>query len=138
MNFALPSYRRSLVACSALAAAAGGACAAPSNDACANAIAITVPSAGSATYDGTTVDATNDGTASCASSATSPDVWYTYTHPANAATRSLYLTLAGGQTNFDTAMSVLASCGGTELACDDDSGGNSTSAISLTVQPGST
>ena len=140
MKLTSMSSRYAFVACAGLAACAGSAFGQAANDSCAGAIAITVPTTGTATYNGTTVAATNNGTASCASSAASPDVWYTYTHPSNGGNRTLTLTTAGGQTNYDTALAVRTACGtgGTELACDDDGGGNLTSLVSISVTPGTT
>ena len=66
--------RDALLAVIALAGAASGALAQPANDSCANAIAI-----GNATVSGTTVAATNDGSAACGASASNADVWYRYT-----------------------------------------------------------
>jgi hypothetical protein len=88
------------------------------NDACANAIDV---SAGG-TYVGTLVLATNDGTATCGASATNPDVWYTYTNSTCNA-RRLQVTGCGSNSGsgIDTVISILASCGGAELGCNDDS-----------------
>ncbi len=84
----------------------------PANDLCANAIAIT----GAATA-GNTSTATNDGSSSC--DASGNDVWYTYTAGANAGTLSLNTCGA----TVDTVISVYDTCGGSELACNDDCGG---------------
>ncbi len=91
----------------------------PANDACAS--AQNVDAGG--TFFGNLFGATNDGTATCGASAGNADVWYSYTacdggtlhidtcgtHDAN-----------GTDTGMDTVLSVLSSCGGTELACNDD------------------
>jgi len=72
-------------------------------------------------YQGTTSGATNDGSASCANSASSPDVWYRYT-PATDGT----LTVALCGSSYDTALSVHSGCPGStsnELACNDDACG---------------
>ncbi len=70
---------------------------------------------------GTTIGATNDGSASCASSGTAPDVWYRYTA---ASDFTLTLDLCGS--SYDTALSIHSACPGSvenELACNDDSCG---------------
>jgi thiol-disulfide isomerase/thioredoxin len=71
------------------------------------------------TEEGHTSDATNDGSASCGSSNSSPDVWYTYTAKADG---TLYLDTCGS--TLDTVLSVHTGCPGTaanQLACNDDS-----------------
>jgi hypothetical protein len=90
----------------------------PGNNTCTN--AINVSSGGS--FNGTTVGATNTASATCGSSASSPDVWYSFTAPC---TGTLQLDTCGTQANtgFDTVLAVYSSCGGTQLACNDDHGG---------------
>ncbi len=85
------------------------------NDLCQDAIAIAegVPT------DGSTIGADSDGTATCASSASSPDVWYTYT-PATSATVTLSTC---NDANYDTALAIFDACGGNQLACLDDTSG---------------
>ena len=71
------------------------------------------------TYSGTTVDATNDGSATCASSAFSPDVWYRYGPQSDGV---LEVSLCGSA--YDTAISIHTACPGNsknEVACNDDS-----------------
>ena len=87
----------------------------PANDLCAN--AITMTDGGSA--NGTTIGATNDGTASCGSSASSADVWYAYT-PATSASVTVSTC---GTASFDTVLSIFSGCGGSEVACLDDTTG---------------
>ncbi len=93
-----------------------GVCApqAPANDLCANA---TWAAAG-VTYTGSTVNALNDGTASCGASTTSPDVWFKY-RPATSG--SVDVRTCGS--NFDSVLSVHTACGGAQVAngCNDDS-----------------
>lgn len=89
----------------------------PSNDACAAALPI---SAGVAAF-GSTLCATNDGSANCAASAASPDVWYSFTPLCTA----FYVANTEGASNYDTALSVHNGCPGdlaTLVACDDDGG----------------
>jgi hypothetical protein len=71
------------------------------------------------TEDGHTNDATNDGSASCGSSNSSPDVWYAYTAKADG---TLIVDTCGSA--LDTVLSVHTGCPGTaanELGCNDDS-----------------
>jgi len=89
----------------------------PANDNCAAAAPITVGATA-----GTLGTATNDGSASCdTGGGSSKDVWYTFTADANGGTLSLDTC---GSTGIDTVVSVYASCGGAELACNDDCGGS--------------
>ena len=75
----------------------------PDNDLCANATPIT----GNGTYSGTTIFALTDGSSTCGSSSTSPDVWYKYA-PATSGT----LTLDTCGSAYDTAISVHTGCPG--------------------------
>lgn len=95
----------------------------PTNDSCANAIPVTegVPYA-AGTYNATGVDVT-----SCGLNDTR-DVWHSYTP---ASTHPVTMSLAGS--DFDTTLAVFASCGGTELACNDDSGGTPQSEIEMVL-----
>ncbi len=86
----------------------------PENDACADAI-VACPGV----YTGSTTDATNDGSADCGTSGSSPDVWYSYTPISNG---TLTASLCDG-TDYDTVMSIHTGCPGTsanDIACDDD------------------
>lgn len=88
---------------------------APANDDCANATPIS-----DGTFTGGTVAATNDGSASCGASGSTPDVWFRYTAGADGWVR--FDTLGSG---FDTVLSLHSACLGTignELRCDDDFG----------------
>ncbi len=84
---------------------------APANDNCANAIPVlaNTPTAFS------TVGATTDGVWPCAAGGS--DIWYTFTATA---TGTETVTLCGFGTTYDSAVMVLASCGGANLACNDD------------------
>lgn len=87
----------------------------PANDACTSAFPIV-----SGRYLGTTAAATNDGDATCSSSDTTPDVWYSYTPTQNG---TLDLTTCDPETDYDTAISVHSACpgdDGNELACSND------------------
>lgn len=91
----------------------------PSNDACASAIDVS----NGGTFFATTAGSTNDGTASCGSSATNGDVWFTYTacdsgtlHVDTCGTHDA----PGVNLGMDTVLSILSACGGTQLACNDD------------------
>lgn len=87
---------------------------APANDDCLSATPI-----GEGTHFGTTEGATNDGSASCGSSGSSPDVWFVYT----ASTSSTKIFDSFGS-SFDTVLSLHSGCPGTaanQLECNDDS-----------------
>jgi hypothetical protein len=88
---------------------------APINDDCSFAQAI-----GNGTFSGSTLGATNDGSASCGASSESPDVWYRYAATANG---SVVFDTVGS--TYDTVLSLHSGCPGTEanqLACNDDWG----------------
>jgi hypothetical protein len=91
----------------------------PANDTCAS--AVDVSSGG--TYFGSLVNAFNDSTASCGSSATNPDIWYRFTPCADG---TLVLSTCGTHdgsgvdTGVDTVLTLFSGCGGTELDCNDD------------------
>ncbi|MBI5497781.1 MAG: hypothetical protein HY904_22430 [Deltaproteobacteria bacterium] len=99
----------------------------PANDTCANATALTLPAAGAAALrvTGTSVGATDDlarTTETCGSiptSATPPEVFYSFTAPATA----VALTVTT-ETEGDTLVYLIkGGCtGGTEVACNDDFG----------------
>ena len=96
----------------------------PTNDPCGNATNV---SAGG-TFDGTLVNASNDGTASCGSSATNPDVWYRYVN--GSCPTVLTVTTCGTNdipsvdAGIDTVLAMFGSCGGAQLDCNDDSAGS--------------
>lgn len=84
-------------------------------------------------FSGSTIGATSDGTASCGTSGSSPDVWLKHT-----ATRTAILIAGTCERNeFDSILSVRSSCQGGELACNDDSCGIS-SRLSCRVEEGQT
>ncbi len=83
----------------------------PPNDDCANAANLV------ASQSGNTSAATNDGSSSC--DATGNDVWYTFTAGPDAGILSLNTCTSG----TDTVISVFSSCGGSEIACNDDATG---------------
>ncbi|MFH1417537.1 MAG: hypothetical protein ABII12_04525, partial [Planctomycetota bacterium] len=86
-------------------------------------------------YSDTTVGMTNDGSASCGDTNTSPDMWYSYTPGSNG---TATFSMCTG-TSYDAAMSIHSGCPGTtanELACDDDtcsSGGPPEITMSVTA-----
>lgn len=94
----------------------------PSNDNCANAIAV---SDGSVVV-GNLLCASNDGSADCGSSATNPDVWYKFTAPFFSrleASACGSRNNAGIDTGPDTAVSIHSGCPGiiaNEIGCNDD------------------
>lgn len=86
---------------------------APQNDNCANA----TWAADGVVYSGSTTLATNDGTTTCNSSGTnSRDVWFRYRPVTTGVVR---IDTCGS--TFDTVLSIYGACGGTQLACNDDS-----------------
>jgi len=71
-------------------------------------------------YSGTTTGMTNDGSAGCGSSNSTPDVWYRYI-PQTSGT----LTLDLCDSSFDTVVSVHTGCPGTasnQIGCNDNAG----------------
>jgi hypothetical protein len=117
-----------VVACltALLAGLAGSAASAQTaQNTCANAQFIVTGT----TYSGTTVGATNDGSA-CLSE-TAADVWYKYTPTAAEASGDVQVSLCTG-TNYDSVVSVHTACGSAALACNDDACGTRSQ---LTFQP---
>ncbi|HEX2838127.1 MAG TPA: S8 family serine peptidase [Phycisphaerales bacterium] len=119
---------------------------APPNDGCSP---IDVSAGG--TYYGSLIGATNNGTASCGSSASNPDVWYSYTNGYSHFQSVLATTCGthdanGINTGIDTVLSMHSACGGADSVCNDDTntcGGLDTStlrdsAVSRTIAPGET
>lgn len=101
--------------------------AAPANDQCASAQAI-----GTGTFTGSTAEASNDGTASCGSSGSAPDVWYVFTAPAAGA-----YTFDTFGSAYDTVLSLRTGCaGGSEIACNDDADGTLQSKLARTMAAG--
>ncbi|MFN7020983.1 MAG: matrixin family metalloprotease [Phycisphaerales bacterium] len=88
---------------------------APANDACASATAVNA----GATVTGQTCGATNDGSATCGASSSSPDVWHTFTP---ACSGPVTITTCGS--NYDTVLSLhTGACGSlSQVACNDDAG----------------
>jgi hypothetical protein len=97
----------------------------PSNNNCANAATLNV----GVVLSGSTTLATNDGSATCGTSATSKDVWYNFTAPCTGTARiSTCGTHDTGGTDLgmDTVVSVYSGCPGTnanQIACNDDAVG---------------
>ena len=86
----------------------------PAHDNCADAEIVCPGNA----YTGSTVGATNDGSATCGDSASSPDVWYYY-EPLGSG--QLTISLAGS--SYDTVVSVHSGVPGTienQVGCNDD------------------
>lgn len=90
----------------------------------------------------------NEGGASCDSSfnGSGHDVWFSYQPSGTSGTVTVTIStdnaqIPGGTTAFDTVLTVFSGCGGTELACDDDSGtspGNSSRITNFTMTRGQT
>lgn len=83
----------------------------PPNDACANAQWL----ADGAAVLGTTSQATNDGTGTCGNAATSPDLWYKYMPRTSG-----IVTFDTCGSTLDTTLAIFTTCGGTQIACNDD------------------
>lgn len=105
-----PRNARFGLSAAAVLLASAGALAQPANDNCASAQGV---GPGSFPFD--TTQASNDGTATCALSAASPDVWFLYT-PSVSGT-AIINTCGSG---YDTALAIINGCGGAQLACNDD------------------
>jgi hypothetical protein len=99
----------------------------PPNDNCSDAICILDGVA----VNGTTAHATGADITSCTAN-DSADVWYSFTPTV---TGSVTVSLCGS--TYDTALAVFDSCGGLELACNDDSCALQ-SAVSLALTAGTT
>ena len=84
----------------------------PANDDCGSAEAVVVDG----TYPGNSTLATNEGSASCGTSTSAKDVWYSFTAPHDGEFSFSTCDAVG----FDTVMSLWDACGGSELVCDDD------------------
>ena len=103
----------------------------PGNDQCSSAL----PIAARTSVTGSTSCASNDGSAECASSATSNDVWYSFTADCTA----FYSADTLGS-DYDTALSVHTGCPGNTsniVVCDDDSAGSLLSRV-IWQQPAGT
>ncbi len=121
-------------------ACAGTAAAQPANNACANAVPLTVPVNGSATVTGTTVAATFDGgSGNCGTSGSTPDVWYTVVAPGSGLLTAS--TCSSAAPIYDTVVGFRTSttCPGTAITngCNDDVCGN-LSSVSIPVTAGTT
>lgn len=113
-------------------ASAAALAAAPANDDCGNPAPLA-----EGFLSGSTGAATTDGGASCGDSATSPDVWYSYT----AAGSGLVSWHTFGSTS-DTVLSVHSACpdevGDHELVCSDDAQGSLASLVAREMTAGET
>lgn len=99
--------------------------AAPANDVCLGAIALPAPDFGSCITQTvvSNLGATADGAASCV--AIENNVWYSVTIPTTACagqTLNVEMSDDGTTTLDDPQLVIFDACGGTEVACDDDSG----------------
>jgi len=102
---------------------------APSNDDCPAAEVI-----GNESVVSSTIDATNDASASCGDSATAPDVWYRYVAP-----ESGWVRFSTADSDYDPVLTLFDACpgsGGTELVCDDDSAGTTDAMVTYSVTAG--
>ncbi|MGE0479095.1 MAG: serine protease [Phycisphaerae bacterium] len=95
----------------------------PANDDCVSPTTLTGVS-GQRT--GSLLCATNDGTATCGSSGSNPDVWFRYTVPNPGCAGTLIVDTCGtndapgANLGTDTVLAAFDACGGTQLACNDD------------------
>lgn len=93
----------------------------PANNVCSAATVI-----GNGSRTGTTVGATNDGSATCGSSTTTADVWYSYTATCTGVLTVDTCTAA----SYDSVVSIHTACPGTsanQLVCNDDASAGSCS-----------
>jgi hypothetical protein len=97
---------------------------APSNDNCADALVI-----GEGSFNGNTASANRDGNSSCGNSGAAADVWYRFMVPSDA----VYQFDTCASIGYDSVLALYSSCGGTEIACNDD-GGEACSFSSLRSQ----
>ncbi len=131
--------RTTLASCGAAAItlAASAAMAVPPNDTCATAQTITVPGLYAAvSILGTTIDATSDFPQTCGLG-DNLDVWYSFTAPV----AGVWYFDTLNSLLFDTTLSIYSSCGGPQLACNDDidfANSNFWSAITLSLAAGQT
>lgn len=90
------------------------------------------PTIGEGSFSGSTVGATNDGSATCGSATFSPDVWLRFVAPASGLMSAD--TFGSG---YDTVLSVHSGCpgSGSEISCNDDAFGLQ-SALSWNAQAG--
>ena len=105
---------------------------APSPSVCGDAPLMTIGS----TVSGSLFNSANDGTASCGTSATNPDVWYKVVAPCDGALTVSSCgsrNVAGTDTGADTVVSVYDTCYGTELGCSDDAFASGCSSIDSSV-----
>ncbi|HYF14909.1 MAG TPA: hypothetical protein VD971_07555 [Phycisphaerales bacterium] len=102
----------------------------PANDNCGSATAIS--GLGSFPFD--TLGATTDGTDSCSfgGAGSGGDVWFAWTAPSTSTFQANTCS-----TGFDTLVNVFDTCGGTEVACNDDFCGLS-SGVSISATGGTT
>jgi subtilisin family serine protease len=105
-------------------AAVAAAAPPPSNDVCANAIALASDTTVSGTLNNATFSASDGGT-TCSGGASNQDVWYTFTAPAQMGGSFTVSTcgthdIGGVNAGIDTVLTVYSACGGTILGCNDD------------------
>ncbi len=98
----------------------------PPNDTCANA---TVATLGTVTGNNTNATTVGDAIPGCQDEVDS-GVWFTFTADPAGGT---YLFDTEGSAQTDTVLTVFDACGGTELACDDDSGVSPANSSRLTI-----
>ncbi len=95
----------------------------PSNDNCANAALIPVNGVALTTSN---LNATNAGVNPSCGGSNIQDIWFRFVYPGG----TLTIATALG-TNTDTRIALWTACGGTQIACDDDSGPGNASLLTL-------
>jgi hypothetical protein len=103
---------------------------APANNLCASATSYAIGNS----VNGSTSNATTDGSATCGASTASPDVWYSFTAPSCGV---VHFDTCGSL--YDTVISLHTACPGTtgnQLACNDDNGNGGNNACGGGLQSG--
>ncbi len=110
----------------------------PPNDTCATAQVVTVSGLYAAvSINGSSLNATQENIAATCGLGDNLDVWYSFTAPA----AGLWYFDTLNSLMFDTTLAIYSSCGGTQLACNDDidfNNSNFWSAIELNMTAGQT
>ena len=115
--------------CTAYTMTISGCPTAPPNDDCAGAIAV---GNGTPAVTGDNCGALADLVEASCQSNSNKDVWYDYT----ATCTGTVQMSTEGSAQSDTVLSVYSACGGTEIACDDDSGTGTLSLLSFQAVAG--
>ncbi len=106
----------------------------PANDQCANAIIVSTGAPAATGNNATATDIGDPSLPTACTTQSSKGVWYSFT----AGSSGIATISTEGSTQADTVLAVFDACGGTQLACDDDSGTGNLSLINLPVTSGQT